>query len=81
MSRRKTLNAVSDGHSFYDETPPSYASDEGRFEGLPEILASYPGELLKRYHERRSRGRRSGAPSPEPVVEEYHEGSRTTNKE
>jgi hypothetical protein len=88
ISRRKTVNVASDGHSSYDEVPPSYASSESGFEALPEIVASFdpdefnPGELLKRYHERRSRGRRSGAPSPESVVEEeYHEASGTTNKE
>jgi hypothetical protein len=83
MSRRKTLNAASNDHSSYDEVPPSYASGEGRFEDyMPGIVASYPGELLKRYQERRSRERRSGAPSPESVVkEEYHEDNGTANKE
>ena len=82
MSRGKTLNAASGHHSSYDEIPPSYASGESGFEGLPEIVASYPGELLKRYQERRSRERRSCAPSPESVVkEEYHEYSGTANKE
>jgi hypothetical protein len=86
MSRRKTINAASDGQS-YGEVPPSYASSESGFERLPEIAASFdpdefsPGELLKRYHERRSRGRPSDAPSPESEVEEYHESSKTTNKE
>jgi hypothetical protein len=82
MSRRKTLNAASGDHSSYDEIPPSYVLGESGFEGLPEIVVSYPGELLKRYQERRSRERRSGALSPESVVEEeYHEDSRTANKE
>ena len=71
MSRRKTLNAASDDHSLL---LPRYASVEGGFEGLPAIVTSYPGELLKRYQERRYRERRSGAPSPESVVEEeYYE--------
>lgn len=87
ISRRKALRVPSGDHSSYDEVPPSYASSESGFEGLPEIIASFnpdefnPGDLLKRYHERRSRERRSGAPSPDFVVEEeHHEGSGTTNK-
>ncbi len=83
MSRRKTLNAVSDDCPSYDEVPPSHASGESGFEDyLPGIVASYPGELLKRYQERRSRGRQSGALLPESVAEEeHHEGSGTMNKE
>ena len=78
MSRWKTLNAASDDYSSY----LSYASGESGFESLPEIVASYPVELLKGYQERRSRERRSGAPSQESVVEEeYHEVSRTADKE
>jgi hypothetical protein len=78
MSRRKTLNAASDDHSSYDKD----ASDENGREDLPKIIASYPGELLKRYQDKRSRERRSGAPSPESVVEkEYYEDSVTTKKE
>jgi hypothetical protein len=81
MSCRKALNAASDDHCSYGDVPPSYASGEGRFEDyLPGIIASYPGELLKRYHERRSCKRRPGAPSPESVVG-HHEGSETMNKE
>jgi hypothetical protein len=82
MSRWKALNAPSNDY-YYNEVPLSYASGKGRFKDyLPGIVASYPGELLKRYHERRSRKRRSGAPSPESVVEEeHHEGSGITNKE
>jgi hypothetical protein len=79
MSRRKTLNVASSDHSSSDEIPPSYAPGESGSEGLPEIVASYPGELLKRYQERRSRERRSCAPSPESVAKEEY--SETTNKE
>ena len=83
MSRRKTLNAASDDCPSYGEVPPSHASGESGFEDyLPEIVASYPGELLKRYQDKRSRERRSGAPSPESVVEkEYYEDSVTMKKE
>lgn len=83
MSHWKALNAASDDHCSYNEVPPSYASSEGRFEDyLPGIVVSYLGELLKRYHERRSCERRPGAPSPESVVEEgHHEGSETMNEE
>jgi hypothetical protein len=50
MSRRKALNAASDDHYSYNEVPLSYASGEGKFEDyMPGIVASYPGELLKRY--------------------------------
>jgi hypothetical protein len=78
MSRGKTLNAASDDHSFYDKN----ISDENGRKDLPKIIASYPGELLKRYQDKRSRERRSGAPSPESIVEkEYYEDSMTTKKE
>jgi hypothetical protein len=82
MSRRKALNAPSNDYC-YDEVPPSYVLGEGRFEDyLPGIVALYPGELLKRYYERRSCKRRSSAPLPESVVEEEHyKGSGITNKE
>jgi hypothetical protein len=47
MSRRKTSNAASGDYSYYDEIPLSYISGESGFEGLPEIIVLYPGELLK----------------------------------
>jgi hypothetical protein len=82
MSRRKTLNAASGDHSSYNKIPLSYVSEESGFEGLPEIVVSYPGELLKQYQERRSHERQSCALSPESVVKkEYHKDSRTANKE
>jgi hypothetical protein len=83
MSRRKALNAASNDHCSYDEVPPNYASGKGRFEDyLPVIVVLYPGELLKQCHKRRSCEKRSGAPSPESMVEEgHHKGSKTMNKE
>jgi hypothetical protein len=82
MSRGKTSNAGSDGHSSSDELLPRYTdtSEESSPDGFPEALASFdphdynPGELLKRFRARRSRDRsrerRSGAPSVESIVEE-----------
>ena len=87
ISRRKTLNSVSDDQSCSDDVPPSYTDtpSESEFEGLPELLASFdphewnPHELLKRFRERRSRERRSNAPSPESTVEEKFPGESVTN--
>jgi hypothetical protein len=76
MSRGKTLNTASDDHSSHDKD----ASDENGREDLPEIIASYPGELLKRYQER-SRKRQSRAPPESVVEEEYHDNSGAMNKE
>ncbi|KAF4627254.1 hypothetical protein G7Y89_g10902 [Cudoniella acicularis] len=77
MSRRKALNAASDDCPSYGEVSLSHISGESGFEDyLPEIVVLYPGELLKRYQERGSRGRRSGALLPESVAEEeHHEGT------
>jgi hypothetical protein len=90
ISRQKILNATSDNQPCTDKVLPSYtdASGKDRFDGLPELFASFdphewnPDELLKRFRERRSRERRSNAPSPESAVEEkFHEGSESANKE
>ena len=74
--RRKTVCVVSDDHPSRDEIPLTCASSESVFESLPEIVASFkpgqfsPHDLLRRYHERRDRERRSSAPSPELIKEE-----------
>jgi hypothetical protein len=55
ISRGKTLNAGSDGHSSSNEPLPRYTntSEESSPDGFPEALASFdphdynPGELLK----------------------------------
>jgi len=91
MTRQKTSSVASDDHSS-DDAPPGYInlSGERRFEGLPEMAASFDPhefnlrELAKRFHERRalerSREKRSNAPSPEPMIEEkFYENS--INKE
>ena len=78
ISRRKKLNATSDGQSCSDEAPPSHtdSSGKGRSDGFPELFALFdphelnPDELLNRFRERRSRERRSNAPSPESAIEQ-----------
>jgi hypothetical protein len=93
ISCRKTLNALPDRQPYSDDVPPSYTDtpSETKFEGLPELLASFdphewnPDELLKRFRERRSRDRsrerRSNAPSPEATVEEKFHGESVTDIE
>ena len=91
ISRQKISSGASDEHSS-DDAPPGYISlsSEHRFEGLPEMAASFDphefnlGELVKRFRERRaverSREKQSNALSPEAVMEEkFYEDS--INKE
>jgi hypothetical protein len=82
MSRRKTLNAGSDGHSSSDKPLLRYTnmSKESSPNGFPKALISFnlynynPSELLKRFYIRRSCNRsckrRSSALLMESVVEE-----------
>jgi hypothetical protein len=98
MSRAKKLNAASnDQSSERDPLYYADASSECSSEGLPEMIASFDPheinryEFLKRFRARRSheksldkkaRGRRSGAPSLESVVDEkFHDDSGTACKE
>ncbi len=92
MSRGKTSNAGSNGHSSSDKLLPRYTnmSEESSPNRFPKALASFdlynynPGELLKRFCARRSCNRsckrQSGTLLVESIVEEKSH-KETTNIE